>query len=172
MLLQRAHKIKNGFTLIELLIVIAIIGILASVVLVALNGAREKARGARALQELSNIESALHVMAIDTDEWPGHQAPNEVHDPNIAGNEIADISHPNAGLSSNPAGSPYTGWEGPYLPQNILDPWGNPYFFDTDYDLNGGVGPEDYGVAIGSYGPNGVGLNLYDSDDVIKILIE
>jgi|GEM_PF-1134108 len=46
-------KNKKAFTLIELLIVIAIVGILASVVLVSLNGARQKATEVK-LQTMAN----------------------------------------------------------------------------------------------------------------------
>jgi hypothetical protein len=49
------------------------------------------------------------------------------------------------------------------------DPWGHPYFFDTDYDIDPTAAVQN-AVVIGSYGPNGRGLNLYDSDDIYKIL--
>ena len=50
---------KKGFTLIELLVVIAIIGLLSSIVLVSMQGTRAKARDARRLQEIKQIQTAL-----------------------------------------------------------------------------------------------------------------
>jgi len=56
---------KKGFTLIELLIVIAIIGILAGVVMVSLNVAKQKARRASALATGKSIVDELTVCIND-----------------------------------------------------------------------------------------------------------
>ncbi|MCR4334277.1 MAG: type II secretion system GspH family protein [Patescibacteria group bacterium] len=52
---------NRGFTLIELLVVIAIIGILSSVVLASLSSARAKARDAKRLSDIRQIQTALEM---------------------------------------------------------------------------------------------------------------
>lgn len=58
-------KRQKGFTLIELLVVIAIIGILAAIVLVALNSARIKARDAKRAGDLSSLKAAMELYNDD-----------------------------------------------------------------------------------------------------------
>ena len=63
---------KSGFTLIELLVVMAIIGFLASVVLVNLNGARMKARDARRLSDMKQIRLALELYYAKIGAYPNY----------------------------------------------------------------------------------------------------
>lgn len=56
---------RKGFTLIELLIVIAIIGILSSIVLVSLSGAREKSRMNKALATMKSINTRMNQCLTD-----------------------------------------------------------------------------------------------------------
>lgn len=64
-------KQTKGFTLIELLIVITIIGILAALVLVNLQGVRERARDARRKSDLNSIKTALRLYYNDFRGFPG-----------------------------------------------------------------------------------------------------
>lgn len=63
-------KTQKGFTLIELLVVIAIIGILSSVVLASLNTARVKARDARRVSDLKQLQIALEMYFDANSSYP------------------------------------------------------------------------------------------------------
>ena len=52
---------KQGFTIIEILIVVAIIGLLASVVLVGLGSFRTRGRDARRIADLRETQNALEL---------------------------------------------------------------------------------------------------------------
>jgi len=64
------RKQQKGFTLIELLVVIAIIGILATIVMVSLNTARQKARDARRVSDVRQLQLALQMYYDTNGSYP------------------------------------------------------------------------------------------------------
>ncbi len=63
------NKLK-GFTLIELLVVIAIIGVLSTLAVVSLNSARQKARDAKRVADVKQIQTALELYYNDNNSYP------------------------------------------------------------------------------------------------------
>ncbi|MBI2278638.1 MAG: type II secretion system protein [Candidatus Brennerbacteria bacterium] len=52
---------QSGFTLIEMLVVVAIIGLLSSVVVIGVGGARQKARDTKRVADLRQIQTYLEA---------------------------------------------------------------------------------------------------------------
>jgi len=93
---------KKGFTLIELLVVVSIIGVLSSIVLGSLSGARDKGKISATLVEIRDLERSLLLYIIDTNQNPSLciVSCNENNDPLL--NDL--------GVS---------GWSGPYSANGI-----------------------------------------------------
>lgn len=124
---RRTVKGQGGFTLMELLVVLAILGLLMSLVgprvLNQLGGAKTKT----AAIQIKDLEQALEMYKLDVGRFPS------------TGEGLK-------ALVQKPGGT--VGWNGPYLKSDVpLDPWKREYL----YKYPGERGELD----IFTYGQNG-----------------
>jgi len=108
------RRFQDGFTLIELMVVILIIGLLSTIVVQNLRSATDKAKRVKAQADISQIKSALDRYYLDAGSYP-----------------TSDQGLP-ALIAAPSTGNDPTDWGGPYIERIPLDPWGHPYFYQSD----------------------------------------
>ncbi len=90
---------KKGFTLIELLTVVAIIGVLASIVLSSLSNARASAHDVAQLKKIQELQKAIELFSIDNNHYPGN--PNTDFDyRTFSGGHLVATNCPNGNYPS------------------------------------------------------------------------
>ncbi len=117
--MRRTKRKEKAFTLIELLVVIVIISLLAGWVAPQLIQRLGKAKKDLARPKMETIETALANFYMDCGRYPDDSEGLEV-------------------LLTAPAELEEK-WKGPYLKQSqLLDPWGNPYIYVAQGEVNPG----------------------------------
>jgi len=88
-MVTRQRLKSKGFTLIEILIVIAIIGILASIVVVSLRGASERTKNTKIVTDTIQIRRVAELMYLQEDS--GYQDLCSAGTLNVASNESLQV---------------------------------------------------------------------------------
>ena len=133
---------KRAFTLIELVIAVAIIGILASVVAPNAFRAIEKAKVVRVIADIRSVKTGAMNFYGDVGLFPGSQwgtMPGDAYSPADYGEGFLNPPGVHSGSPAERALAQQNiaNWDGPYLEQWGMTPWGMPYMWDyNDWDSN------------------------------------
>lgn len=123
---------EQGYTLVELLVVLAIMGLLATIVTTQVLRYFSSAKVSTAHAQVESLSSALDLYKLDVGTYPTTQE----------GLAALKVKPPSA-----------ENWNGPYVKNTITlkDPWGHPYIY---------VSPGKHGeYDLSSNGPDGTPAN-------------
>lgn len=160
---------KSGFTLIELLLVIAIIGLLATLAIVSFRTSKEKSEISRARNDIQHIANAIIAAQTESGQTLGQ----------ITGSACSNCG---GGVCRSTdlradTGVCFTNW------QNVLttveaaanglaegisnlerDPWGSPYSVDENENPTGACGNHDTFQSVGPDGMYNTADDIYYND--------
>lgn len=114
---------KRAFTLIELLVVIAMIAILMGVGATSVNGARKRAKLARAETEAQELTKAIYAYANYTDDG----TLDELTGLNDAEATESNLKYVLGGVTTRSGQVPVLYNASMTKGGRLLDPWGHPY---------------------------------------------
>ncbi len=164
MKIENNSKKIRGFTLIELLMVVAIIGLLSSVVLASLNSARTKAKYAKGKTDIKQITLLVEVAKGQSGKHFGEITGSYCTECACRGKGNVQLlpKSDSCWTTSDSAISLLNTAAGGVVKfrSGVSDPWGGPYLFNENENEGGTC----YTDNILSAGPNGI---YYDSDDIV-----
>ena len=123
---QRRSRASGGFTLIEVLLVVAIIGVLATIGVLNLPGKRKKAMINATRGKIDSIATAVKIYEIDTGQFPSGLQ----------------------NLLQNPGAA---NWQGPYIKGGLpTDAWGVEFQYaltsETTYKITSAGPDQQFGT--------------------------
>lgn len=104
-------RTQRGFTLIEIIGVMAVIAIIAAMATPRIFDAIEDAKITSLLQQVKTLKGSIAEYYSDTGTWPRHT-------PSHANNGRHNLM-----LNEDTAGNAIPGWDGPYLEQELTNPF-------------------------------------------------
>jgi len=108
--LQHRHRAEQGFSLLEMLVVLAIMGVLATLVAPRLFNQVDRSKITAAQAQARSLRTSLDALRLDIGRYPTAEE----------GLAILVTPPTDKRLRSN--------WLGPYIEGDLpADPWGNPY---------------------------------------------
>ena len=127
---------QHRFTCFDIMVPVLIVGLLTTIVVQSVRGASDKAKRTKAQADIAELKTALGNYYSDNGYYP-------TTDQGLR----ALVTQPNNGIV------PLVYFSGGYIERLPRDPWGNPYFYQSDGDS----------YVLKSLGPDGV----QSADDIV-----
>lgn len=205
-LIPPRDKGKEGFTLMEMVITLSVIAILTAIMVPIISNNIQSARFTRASSDVATIGKAMMAFRKDTAQWPVYEAGGASNDLLFSDQDATNDGIPDNGAlptyadwalignnqclslaynlianssglyNQGPSADGLPAWNGPYLSEVRVDPWGMPYVVNAHWlftDTDPGTPGFQYNSAyVFSAGPGSAlettfnGVSLANSNDI------